>query len=63
VAVQFFHIIDAKTCTSNLYRNTTTARSEDEYRGILRDAGFQDIEIRNDWPSGNEDLMLITAYK
>lgn len=60
VTLQLFHVIDAETGASECFRSTTIARRKDEYRQILRKAGFEGIEIREDWPS-SEDLMLITA--
>ncbi len=63
VALQYFHIIDIESGTVNHHRSTTKAWDEDEYRQLLKNAGFKNIVKEDDWESNNSDLFMLSALK
>lgn len=62
-----FYIVDAETGEVTLYRNTLRGYSPDDYRAILSDAEFDDIEILPAWDKKeielSDALLLIRARK
>jgi len=63
VALQIFHVVDLASGGLETYRNTTQAYEEDEYPGLLRDAGFGNTQFHRDWPSHSTALMAMSAIK
>jgi len=62
-ALQQFHILDAADGTVTSYRSTTKAWTIDQYRNLLKEAGFANVTIHTDWPVHSQDLMLLEADK
>lgn len=62
-ALQQFHILDAADGTVTLYRSTTKAWTIDQYKQLLKEAGFVHITINSDWPVHSRDLILLKAGK
>ena len=62
-ALQQFHILDAADRTTTSYRSTTKAWTNDQYRDLLKEAGFANVTIHSDWPVHSQDLQLLEARK
>lgn len=62
-ALQQFHILAAANGTVTSYRSTTKAWTIDQYRNLLKEAGFANVTIHTDWPVHSQDLMLLEADK
>ena len=62
-ALQQFHVIDAADGSIKSYRSTTKAWTNDQYKQLLIEAGFDHVTIRSDWPVHSQDLMLLEASK
>jgi SAM-dependent methyltransferase len=60
-AVQCFHVLDAATGGLRTYRSTTRAYAEGELLALLARAGFDDAELRPDWPEESGSLGLAIA--
>jgi SAM-dependent methyltransferase len=60
-ALQQFHILDAADGTVKSYRSTTKAWTIDQYRDLLKEAGYTNVVIHPDWPVHSQDLMLLEA--
>lgn len=63
VARQCFYIIDAKTAETTLHRSTTQAWTEEECRTLLKNAGFSNLQVHQDWPTSGDELYLLSAEK
>jgi len=63
VARQCFYIIDAETAETTLHRSTTQARTEEECRTLLKNAGFSNVQVHPDWPTTGDALFLLSAEK
>ena len=62
-ALQQFHILDAADGNVTSYRSTTKAWTEDQYRHLLKEAGFANVNIHPGWPVQSQDLMLLEAQR
>jgi len=62
-ALQQFHILDTADGTITSYRSTTRAWTNDQYKQLLKQAGFSNINIRSDWPVNTPDFLLLEADK
>jgi len=62
-ALQQFHILKAADSTVTSYRNTTKAWTNDQYKQLLKEAGFAHVNIRSGWPVHSQDLLLLEAGK
>ncbi|MHC4325671.1 MAG: class I SAM-dependent methyltransferase [Planctomycetota bacterium] len=62
-ALQQFHILNAADGTVTSYRSTTKAWTIEQYKQLLKEAGFANITIHSDWPVHSQDLLLIEAGK
>jgi len=62
-ALQQFHILDAADGIVTSYRSTTRAWTNDQYRQLLKEAGFTNVAIHSGWPVHSQDLMLLEAGK
>jgi SAM-dependent methyltransferase len=62
-ALQQFHILDAADGTVTSYRITTRAWTNNQYKQLLKEAGFANVTIHSDWPVHSKDLLLIEAGK
>lgn len=62
-ALQLFHAVDARSGDVQSYRSTNKAWSTEALMTELAGAGFTDITLERDWPSGNEGLQLISARR
>ena len=62
-ALQQFHVLDAADNTVTSYRSTTKAWTNDQYKQLLKEAGFANIAIHLDWPVHSQDLMFLEAAK
>jgi len=62
-ALQQFHVLDAADGTVTSYRSTTKAWTNDQYKQLLKEAGFAHITMHSDWPVHSQDLMLLEAGK
>jgi len=63
VAVQIFTITQSGDGKTRVYRNTTKAWSEDEWAGLLAQAGFATPSRCDTWPRNADALSLWTASK
>ena len=62
-ALQQFHILDAADGTVTSYRSTTRAYTNDQYKDLLKEAGFAHVNIRSGWPVNSQDFLLLEAGK
>lgn len=62
-ALQQFHILDAADGSVKSYRSTTKAWTNDQYKRLLREAGFADVVTHSDWPVHSQDLMFLEVVK
>ncbi len=62
-ALQQFHILDAADDTITSYRSTTKAWTNDQYKQLLKKAGFTQVNIHSKWPVHSRDLLLLEAGK
>ena len=62
-ALQQFHILDAADGTVTSYRSTTKAWTEEQYKQLLRQAGFDNVTMHSDWPVQSKDFQLLEAVK
>ena len=62
-ALQQFHILTAADGTVTSYRSTTRAWTTDQYKQLLKEAGFANVTIHSDWPVHSQDLLLLVAGK
>jgi len=62
-ALQQFHIINATDGAVTSYRSTTKAWTNDQYKQLLTEAGFNNVTIHSDWPVHSQDLLLLEAGK
>jgi SAM-dependent methyltransferase len=60
-ALQQFHILDVADGSVKSYRSTTKAWTNDQYKQLLKDAGFAHVNIHSDWPVHIQDLLLLEA--
>jgi hypothetical protein len=61
--LQCFYVIDLDKGDIEQHRNTIKAWENNEYHQLLAEAGFEDINIAEDWPCHSDDLFLLTATK
>lgn len=50
-AVERHYVIDAATADVSLYGTTTQGYTREEYEALLLEAGFREVEWREDWPN------------
>jgi SAM-dependent methyltransferase len=62
-ALQQFHILDPADGSVKSYRSTTKAWTNDQYKQLLKEAGFANVSIHPDWPVHSQDLLLLEAGK
>jgi SAM-dependent methyltransferase len=62
-ALQQFHILDAADGSVKSYRSTTKAWTNDQYKHLLKEAGFRNVIIHPDWPVHTQDLLLLKAVR
>ena len=62
-ALQQFHILNAADGAVTSYRSTTKAWTNDQYKQLLKEAGFAHVNIRSGWPVHSQDLLLLEAGK
>jgi SAM-dependent methyltransferase len=62
-ALQQFHILDPADGSVKSYRNTTKAWTNDQYKQLLKEAGFANLTFHSDWPVHSRDLLLLDAGK
>jgi SAM-dependent methyltransferase len=62
-ALQQFHILDAADGSVKSYRSTTKAWTNDQYKHLLKEAGFRNVIIHLDWPVHTQDLLLLKAVR
>jgi len=62
-ALQQFHILNAADGTATSYRSTNRAWINDQYKQLLKDAGFTNITIHPDWPVNSQHFLLLEAGK
>jgi SAM-dependent methyltransferase len=63
VAQQCFYVIELGSARADIYRNTTRAWTNDEYKELFINAGFKKVDIEYNWPSNTNDLFLMKAVK
>jgi SAM-dependent methyltransferase len=63
VALQIFHVVDLASGNLQTYRSTNQAYEEDEYLGLLRDAGFDSVRFHRYWPSHHPAFLAMSAIK
>ncbi len=63
VAQQLFHVVETATARVITYKSTTKAWTNDEYYGLLGEAGFSGFANHLDWPRQGNSLLLISAQK
>ena len=63
VAVQLFHITETASADTQIYRSTTKAWAENDFRALLAGVGFAKPAVELDWPNGNNGLVLWAAEK
>ena len=61
-ALQQFYILNAADGTVTSYRSTTKAWTNDQYKDLLKEAGFADVTIHSDWPVQSQDFLLLEAW-
>jgi SAM-dependent methyltransferase len=63
-ATERWYVIDAATSTVRRYAMSTTAYTEDELAGLLREAGFTEVERRGSLgPDGDRSLFVLIGSK
>ena len=62
-ALQQFHVLDTADGTVTSYRSTTKAWTNDQYKDLLKEAGFAHLTIHSNWPVHSQDLFLLEADK
>ena len=62
-ALQQFHILDAADGSIKTYRSTTKAWTNEQYKQLLTEAGFDHVNIHSNWPVHSQDLLLLEAGK
>jgi SAM-dependent methyltransferase len=62
-ALQQFHVLDAADGSVKTYRSTTKAWTNNQYKQLLTEAGFDNVNIHSKWPGHNQDLQLLEAGK
>jgi SAM-dependent methyltransferase len=62
-AVTLFHIASTETGRVETYRNTVRAWTNEDYRRLLKTAGFGQVTERPDWPSPGNDFQFFSAVK
>jgi SAM-dependent methyltransferase len=62
-ALQQFHVLDAADGDITSYRSTTKAWTLEQYKQLLKEAGFTHVNINKAWPVHSQDLMLLEVSK
>lgn len=63
VALQTFTVTERETGSTRVYRSTTQAWPKDEVAGLLRRAGYVELQPLGSWPSDSEGLTLWTGLR
>lgn len=63
VSLQLFHVVDLRSGGLRSFRSTMQAYGLDDYRRLLRSAGFGELRCHEDWPGCSEELMVISARR
>ena len=63
VAIQTFNVAEASGGRAQEFRSTTNAWRDADLIGLLRDAGFNEVARRDDWPCNTRDLKLWLARR
>ena len=63
-SVERHYVIDVATGKVDLYGTTAQAYDDSEYRELFREAGFQSLRERQDWPNVHRgELTLFVASR
>ena len=62
-SLQVFNVIYADSSEVELYRSTTQARTDDDYKELLLESGFTNPAFHADWPCQSADFAFISAVK